>query len=174
MGPGVAGVVSCLAANAGVLPASKSPARVQPHGQSVPPTEGFARSDRNARSVEMERGNAVKGTWNTGAAQLRICRESPLTEWSATLARREETAARFPLPHGECRGLVRRAAPPTRGGFWGCRPAAFFQKGRRGLGTGAATGQGNAPGKEGCDPTRSTPKRAEGSPQEHTSLRSKG
>ena len=53
-------MVSCLAANAGVLPASKSPARVQPHGQSVPPTEGFARSDRGARSG-MERGNAVKG-----------------------------------------------------------------------------------------------------------------
>lgn len=30
--PGAAGVVSCFAANAGVLPASKSPARVQPHG----------------------------------------------------------------------------------------------------------------------------------------------
>ena len=54
------------------------------------------------------------------------------------------------------------------------RPPFFSKKGEEGWGTGAATGRGNAPGKEGCDPTRSTPKRAEGSPQEHTSLRSKG
>jgi len=42
------------------------------------------------------------------------------------------------------------AAPPTR-------PPFFSKKGEEGWGTGAATGRGNAPGKEGRDPTRSTP-----------------
>ena len=37
------------------------------------------------------------------------------------------------------------------------RPPFFSKKGEEGWGTGVATGRGNAPGKEGRDPTRSTP-----------------
>ena len=68
------------------------------------------------------------------------------------------------------------AAPPYPRLVFGvaARPPFFSKKGEEGWGTGAATGRGNAPGKEGRDPTRSTPKRAESPPQEHTSLRSKG
>ena len=123
-----------------------------------------------------KRGNAVKGNVEyRSRAAARICRESPLTEWSATLAR-EGNGRPFPSATRRVRGLVRRGQRPLPAiGFWGCRPAALFsKKGEEGWGTGAATGRGNAPGKEGRDPTRSTPKRAEGSPQEHTSLRSKG
>ena len=85
-----------------------------------------------------------------------------------------ETAARFPLPHGECGGWCGGGSAPYPRLVFGvaARPPFFSKKGEEGWGTGAATGRGNAPGKEGCDPTRSTPKRAEGSPQEHTSLRS--
>ena len=149
----VAGVVSCLAANAGVLPASKSPASVQPHGQGVPPTEGFARSDRGARSG-MERGNAVKGNVEyRSRAAARICRESPLTEWSATLAR-EGNGRPFPSAPRRVRGLVRRGQRPLPAiGFWGCRPAAlFFQKGRRGLGNRCRHRSGQRPGQGGSRP----------------------
>ena len=83
-----------------------------------------------------ERGNAVKGNVEyRSRAAARICRESPLTEWSATLAR-EGNGRPFPSATRRVRGLVRRGQRPLPAiGFWGCRPAAlFFQKGRRGLG----------------------------------------
>ena len=81
-----------------------------------------------------------------------------------------ETAARFPLPHGECGGWCGGGSAPYPRLVFGdaARPPFFSKKGEEGLGTGAATGRGNAPGKEGRDPTRSTPKRAECPPQEHT------
>lgn len=83
-----------------------------------------------------KRGNAVKGNVEyRSRAAARICRESPLTEWSATLAR-EGNGRPFPSAPRRVRGLVRRGQRPLPAiGFWGCRPAAlFFQKGRRGLG----------------------------------------
>ena len=81
-----------------------------------------------------------------------------------------ETAARFPLPHGECGGWCGGGSAPYPRLVFGvaARPPFFSKKGEEGWGTGAATGRGNAPGKEGRDPTRSTPKRAECPPQEHT------
>ena len=85
-----------------------------------------------------KRGNAVKGNVEyRSRAAARICRESPLTEWSATLAR-EGNGRPFPSATRRVRGLVRRGQRPLPAiGFWGCRPAAlFFQKGRRGLGMG--------------------------------------
>ena len=167
-------MVSCLAANAGVLPASKSPARVQPHGQSVPPTEGFARSDRGARSG-MERGNAVKGNVEyRSRAAARICRESPLTEWSATRPRGKRPPVS--LCHTASAGVgAEGAAPPTRDWFLGLPPGPFFpKKGEEGWNSVPPPVGATPRAGEGCDPTRSTPKRAEGSPQEHTSLRSKG
>ena len=97
-----------------------------------------------------KRGNAVKGNVEyRSRAAARICRESPLTEWSATLAR-EGNGRPFPSATRRVRGLVRRGQRPlTAIGFWGCRPAAlFFQKGRRGLGGlggNARAGQGQRP-----------------------------
>ena len=68
-----------------------------------------------------------------------------------------ETAARFPLPHGECGGWCGGGSAPYPRLVFGvaARPPFFSKKGEEGWGTGAATGRGNAPGKEGCDPTRS-------------------
>lgn len=70
-----------------------------------------------------------------------------------------ETAARFPLPHGECGGWRGGGSAPYPRLVFGdaARPPFFSKKGEEGWGTGAATGRGNAPGKEGRDPTRSTP-----------------
>ena len=68
-----------------------------------------------------------------------------------------ETAARFPLPHGECGGWCGGGSAPYPRLVFGdaARPPFFSKKGEEGWGTGAATGRGNAPGKEGRDPTRS-------------------
>ena len=75
-----------------------------------------------------------------------------------------ETAARFPLPHGECGGWCGGGSAPYPRLVFGdaARPPFFSKKGEEGWGTGAATGRGNAPGKEGRDPTRSEP--ASGAP----------
>ena len=74
-----------------------------------------------------KRGNAVKGNVEyRSRAAARICRESPLTEWSATLAR-EGNGRPFPSAPRRVRGLVRRGQRPLPAiGFWGCRPAALF------------------------------------------------
>ena len=99
-----------------------------------------------------KRGNAVKGTWNTEAAQLRDMPRKPLDGWSATLPARE-TAARFPLPHGECGVGAEGQRPHPRLVFGdAARPPFFSKKGEEGWGTGAATGRGNAPGKEESRP----------------------
>ena len=101
-----------------------------------------------------ERGNAVKGNVEyRSRAAARICRESPLTEWSATLAR-EGNGRPFPSAPRRVRGLVRRGQRPLPAiGFWGCRPAAlFFQKGRRGLGNRCRHRSGQRPGQGGSRP----------------------
>ena len=86
-------------------------------------------------------------------AAARICRESPLTEWSATLAR-EGNGRPFPSATRRVRGLARRGQRPLPAiGFWGCRPAAlFFQKGRRGLGNRCRHRSGQRPGQGGSRP----------------------
>ena len=151
--------MSCLAANAGVLPASKSPARVQPHGQSVPPTEGFARSDRGARSgtKARERSQGERGIPEPRSGE--DMPRKPLDGVERQHLPARETAARFPLPHGECGGWCGGGSAPYPRLVFGdaARPPFFSKKGEEGWGTGAATGRGNAPGKEGRDPTRSTP-----------------
>ena len=59
-----------------------------------------------------KRGNAVKGNVEyRSRAAARICRESPLTEWSATLAR-EGNGRPFPSATRRVRGLVRRGQRP--------------------------------------------------------------
>ena len=100
---------------------------------------------RSVRDGARERSQGERGIPEPRSP--RICRESPLTGGSATLAR-EETAARFPLPHGEW-GVGAEGSAPYPRWFWGCRPAAFFfpKRAKRAWGLGAATGQGNAPGK---------------------------
>lgn len=101
-----------------------------------------------------ERGNAVKGNVEyRSRAAARICRESPLTEWSATLAR-EGNGRPFPSAPRRVRGLARRGQRPLPAiGFWGCRPAAlFFQKGRRGLGNRCRHRSGQRPGQGGSRP----------------------
>ena len=101
-----------------------------------------------------KRGNAVKGNVEyRSRAAARICRESPLTEWSATLAR-EGNGRPFPSATRRVRGLVRRGQRPLPAiGFWGCRPAAlFFQKGRRGLGNRCRHRSGQRPGQGGSRP----------------------
>lgn len=62
-----------------------------------------------------ERGNAVKGNVEyRSRAAARICRESPLTEWSATLAR-EGNGRPFPSAPRRVRGVVRRGEVPPFG-----------------------------------------------------------
>ena len=99
-----------------------------------------------------KRGNAVKGNVEyRSRAAARICRESPLTEWSATLAR-EGNGRPFPSATRRVRGWCGGSAP-TRDWFLGMpggRP--FFQKGRRGLGNRCRHRSGQRPGQGGSRP----------------------
>ena len=128
-------MVSCLAANAGVLPASKSPARVQPHGQSATPTEGFARSDRGARSGT---GARERSQGERGIPEPRSGEDMPRKPLDGVERHTCPRGKRPPvsLCHTASAGVgAEGAAPPTRDWFLGLPPGRpFSQKGRRGLG----------------------------------------
>ena len=153
MTPGVAGVVSCLAANAGVLPASKSPARVQPHGQSVPPTEGFARSDRGALSgtEARERSQGERGIPRRSGEDMPRKPLDGVERHTCPRGKRPPVS----LCHTASAGLVRGGSAPTRDWFFGMLPGRpFFQKGRRGLGNRCRHRSGQRPGQGGSRPRR--------------------
>ena len=80
-----------------------------------------------------KRGNAVKGNVEyRSRAAARICRESPLTEWSATLAR-EGNGRPFPSATRRVRGLVRRGQRPYPRLVFGvvARPPFFPKRAKR-------------------------------------------
>ena len=122
-------MVSCLAANAGVLPASKSPARVQPHGQSATPTEGFARSDRGARSGTEAR---ERSQGERGIPEPRSGEDMPRKPLDGVERHTCPRGKRPPvsLCHTASAGVgAEGAAPPTRDWFLGMPPGRpFFPK----------------------------------------------
>ena len=134
------------------LPASPLPVCSR-MGRASRPRRASPGSDRGALSGTEARERSQGDVEYRSRAAARICRESPLTEWSATLAR-EGNGRPFPSATRRVRGLVRRGQRPLPAiGFWGCRPAAlFFQKGRRGLGNRCRHRSGQRPGQGGSRP----------------------
>ena len=115
-----------------------------------------------------KRGNAVKGNVEYRSRVGEDMPRKPLDGWSATLAR-EGNGRPFPSATRRVRGWCGGAAPLPAIGFGDAARPPFFQKGRRGLGTGAATGRGNAPGK-GEVATRRAARLACGCPPQSTRL----
>lgn len=122
-------MVSCFAANAGVLPASKSPARVQPHGQSATPTEGFARSDRGARSGT---GARERSQGERGIPEPRSGEDMPRKPLDGVERHTCPRGKRPPVslcPTASAGVGAEGAAPPTRDWFLGMPPGRpFFPK----------------------------------------------
>ena len=77
-----------------------------------------------------ERGNAVKGNVEyRSRAAARICRESPLTEWSANTCPRGKRPPVSLCPTASAGVGAEGAAPPTRDWFLGMPPGRpFFPK----------------------------------------------
>ena len=123
-----------------------------------------------------KRGNAVKGNVEyRSRAAARICRESPLTEWSANTCPRGKRPPVSLCPTASAGVGAEGAAPPTRDWFLGMPPGRpFFPKRAKRAGEPVPPPVGATPRARRVATRRAASLRAEGSPQEHTSLRSKG